>query len=79
MHDALAASYGIECTHCGATGKMQMNLGVRMEIGQIIQPDPTEPARGRCTRCKRHMMKVVSVPPPPPEPKIKGFRRVPEK
>jgi hypothetical protein len=79
MHDALAASYGIECTFCGATAKTQMNLGVRLEVGQVVPADPSEPARGRCPRCKRYSMKVVSAPPPPPPPKPKGFRRVPEK
>jgi hypothetical protein len=78
-HDALAGNYELECTFCGAKAKVQMNLGAGWRIGQVLEPDPTEPARGRCHQCKRHAMKVISVPPPPPLPRPKGFRIVPEK
>ncbi len=79
--DPLAGNYHLKCTYpgCHGTSIVEMNFGLGWRIEQLIPEDPSEPARARCPQCKRHKMKVISVPPGPPLPGPKGFRHVPEK
>lgn len=77
--DKLAAKHDVECTHCGSKSIIQLHVGCGFQMGHVIPMDSTNIAFARCFRCKRHTLKIISVPQADPPPKLKGFRHVPEK
>lgn len=77
--DILSAKYALKCQdkNCGAEMIVTQNLGVGWKVGDIIPMDPSNPAYGRCNRCKSHNAMVMKVPAAQTLPGPKGFTKVP--
>jgi hypothetical protein len=81
LHNPLFVQYKLECTHPGCPGVMVLEQAISAgwKEGQLLPEDKSHPDVGRCPRCQRYMMKVVSAPPPPKPVPPKGWVKVPTK
>jgi len=79
MSEDLYFTYQLLCTYAGCGGSLRQEQGVSAgyTIGHMVPADSSLPAYGRCPKCKRHRMKVNSMPVPTPPPGPVGFTRVP--
>lgn len=75
--DPLQGDYVAECSGCGASIKLRLELGIRLKVGDQVYRDPNNASVGRCFRCKRYALVVTQAPEEPPPPGAKGFWKIP--
>lgn len=79
MVNPLFFGYRLACTFPGCYGKalIEQAESAGWTMGSIIPEDSSYPDVGRCPVCKRHVMKVVLVPPSPKPIEPVGWTKIP--
>lgn len=77
--DDLYGDYTLACSHPGCAGKsiQQQAISSGLRPGDLVPEDPSDPSFARCPLCKRHQMKVLTIPSPATQRAPNGFSKIP--
>lgn len=79
VNEELIADYEVECQFCLARRKLTEYTSSGWVVGDTIHPSSSDPSYGKCFRCSRYMLRVITTPVPPLLPTNTGFTKIPQK